>query len=146
MSRCSSCGSEFEGKFCPFCGAVAVEESPAIPQPISATEMNSYQQPQNGYYQQPQGYAPPPVYNNTFNNVQAEDHTTIGGWIGWLLLCSFLPIIGHIIMLCTAKNKTIKNFVIAQFILLGISIVLTIILFLVFGGILVALGESMTNY
>lgn len=73
---------------------------------------------------QADGYIPPIV---------DEDETTVGGWIGWMLLCSILPIIGQIIMLCCAKNKTIKNYAKANLILVAIAFVLVIFLVAIVG-------------
>lgn len=36
--------------------------------------------------------------------------TSIIGWLGWLLLCWILPLIGPIIIICSDTNETIKNY------------------------------------
>ena len=73
MSKiCSKCGAVLEDNvtFCQLCGEnQTAQVNPVPPQPQ-------------------QYYAPvQPV----------DDHTGVGGWIGWLLLCSFVPLIGQII-------------------------------------------------
>ena len=43
--KCNQCGAEFEGKFCPECGAKAEAETPiATPQTQNQTEQHTYQQ------------------------------------------------------------------------------------------------------
>lgn len=49
--KCKQCGTEFEGKFCPECGAKAEIESPTPPPPPQQEATPNYQVPpvQNGY-------------------------------------------------------------------------------------------------
>lgn len=101
MSKiCGKCGGVVDDNaaFCPYCG----------------DNQNNYAQQQ--YYQQVQQ----PVQ-------QLDDHTGIGGWIGWLALCSFLPVIGAIIAICCSNDKSVKNWAIASLIIGAILIVLLII-------------------
>lgn len=86
MARCTSCGAELPDYYtsCPNCGGTQVVRNNGAPQP----QMNPYAQPA----------------------VPQRVVTTFGGWIGWLLLCIFLPIVGPIIMLCTAKDPSAKNY------------------------------------
>lgn len=110
MSKCSNCGAEFEGGYCPDCGT---------PAPAPA----------------PQPYTPPPVYNNiSVNNTEV---TTTGGWFGWQLLEAFLGIIGLIIMLCASRDESVKNYAKAKFIWAIIGLVIVILLFAlgIFAGI-----------
>ena len=41
---------------------------------------------------------------------QQREVTSAGGWFCWFLLLSFVPIIGTIIMLCSTKDPTAKNY------------------------------------
>lgn len=75
---------------------------------------NPYQQPYQVPYQQPVV-------------------TTAGGWFGWIVLCSFLPLIGLIIMLCTTKDPSAKNY--AKCMLIYSAIIFVV--FLIFGAVLV---------
>ncbi len=47
--KCNQCGTEFEGKFCPECGAKTQAETSVTPPPIQQTT----EQPQQQFYQQP---------------------------------------------------------------------------------------------
>lgn len=67
MFTCKNCGKEFEGNFCPQCGAQTTYEPETVQQPV--VEENPYskaysepvEQPQSANYQQPQ-YIPPQYY------------------------------------------------------------------------------------
>lgn len=119
MTHCTKCGSEVSGSFCPNCGAPVQEEAPQ-----SASS-------QQAVYQQP------PVYQTIYTDNSANRKVTgVGGWIGWAFLCSFLPIIGQIIMLCTASDPSAKNYAKSQLILLAIVVGLMIIFGSLFAGIL----------
>ena len=102
MSKiCSKCGAVLEDNatFCQLCGE-------------NQTAQVANAQPQ-------QYYAPvKPV----------DDHTGIGGWIGWLLLSSFLPLFGLIIAICCTKDKSVKNWAIANLIISAVFVVLAIVL------------------
>ena len=54
--------------------------------------------------------------------------TTIGGWLGWIILISILPLIGSIIMSFAPKDESTKNYgrlvLIAQLILAAIGVLL----------------------
>jgi Na+/proline symporter len=126
MSRiCSNCGKEILNDSMGFCSACGTKLDSAQPN-VNAQQFNNQQ------YAQPQ-YTQP--YAQPYQNFAPINPTTsIGGWIGWMLLCSILPIIGPIIMICSAKDESAKNFAKAYFVLLAISIVLIIILSAVFAS------------
>lgn len=108
MARCSQCGAELPDYYtsCPNCGAQLTPGAP-IPQA----------QPMGGYI--PMG--------------QQREVTSALGWLGWSLLCGFLPIIGAIIMLNVTKDPTAKNFAKLMIILNCIGLVIG----LLFASILV---------
>lgn len=97
MANCYKCGTEYTGNFCPNCGA-----SPA------AAAM-----------------AQQPVFNNI--SVVQTTTTSVGGWIGWMILCAALPLLGVIIMLLASNDPSAKNFAKAQLILYAIATVIAII-------------------
>ncbi len=78
----------------------------------------------NPQYTQP--VAPPPVQNVYVNNDDTF-HTGIMGWIGWLLLGYFLPLIGLIIALCAARDKSVKHWAAAQLIVGCVIVVIVIV-------------------
>lgn len=81
---------------CPYCGTQSPDNYPKCP---NCGAM--FAQPQQPM-QQPMGYVPPAF--------QQEPITTVGGWFGWSLLIGFLPLIGAIIMLCSVKDPSAKNY------------------------------------
>lgn len=105
MITCPYCGTQSPDSYtkCPSCGAQFMQPQGTPPQ-----------------MQQPMGYVPPAY--------QQEPVTTIGGWFGWSLLIGFLPLIGAIIMLCTVKDPSAKNYakliVILQAIFLALYVLL----------------------
>ena len=101
MAKCRSCGADLPDYYtsCPNCGSTDLAKGVAAPASS--------------------GYVP---------LSQQRVVTTMGGWFGWYLLLTFLPIIGTIIMLCTAKDPTAKNYAKLMLIMQIISIVLCIIL------------------
>ena len=126
MSKiCSKCGAVLEDNvtFCQLCGEnQTAQVNPVPPQPQ-------------------QYYAPvQPV----------DDHTGVGGWIGWLLLCSFVPLIGQIIAICCTRDKSVKNWAIANLIITAISIVIAVVLIIlsltVFAGFLSSVTGAPTYY
>ncbi|MBR3448719.1 MAG: zinc-ribbon domain-containing protein [Oscillospiraceae bacterium] len=106
MARCNSCGAELPDYYtsCPNCGGTSLTKSPVSAAPAST------------------GYVP---------MSQQREVTSAGGWFCWFLLLSFLPIIGTIIMLCTVKDPTAKNYAKLTLIMQIIGIVLTIILIMI---------------
>lgn len=106
MARCNSCGAELPDYYtsCPNCGGTSLTKSPVSASPAST------------------GYVP---------MSQQREVTSAGGWFCWFLLLSFLPIIGTIIMLCTVKDPTAKNYAKLTLIMQIIGIVLTIILIMI---------------
>lgn len=109
MSIICKCGCENSdnAQFCSVCG-----------QPI---EHNS-QPVQQAVPQQP-------VYSTVNNNVQiqGEEPISILGWIGYFILFGIpiVNIITYIVILCSSKNKTLKNLIIAQ-IILGVLLVIPV--------------------
>ena len=105
MLTCPHCGSQNPDYYtqCPNCGSAlsAAQQQAAAPVSYSAP---SYQ----------------PI----------EPVTTTGGWVGWYMLMSLLPIIGTIIMLCSTKDPSAKNYAKLMLILQIIAIVLYIIMFI----------------
>lgn len=120
MNKCFNCGTEFEGSFCPDCG---------IPANNSTTETTPAPAPN------PQPFTPPPVYNNI--NVNTNETTSTAGWFGWQALIAFLGIIGIIILLCTTRDESAKNYAKASLIWCVIALVLLVIAFAlgIFAGI-----------
>ena len=110
MSIICKCGCENSdnAQFCSVCG-----------QPIEHNSQPIYQQavPQQ------------PVYSTVNNNVQiqGEQPISILGWIGYLILFGIpiVNIITYIVILCSSKNKTLKNLIIAQ-IILGVLLVIPV--------------------
>lgn len=120
MNKCFNCGTEFEGSFCPDCG---------IPANNSTTETTPAPAPN------PQPFTPPPVYNNI--NVNTNETTSTAGWFGWQALIAFLGIIGIIILLCTTRDESAKNYAKASLIWCVIALVLLVIVIAlgIFAGI-----------
>ena len=127
---CSSCGTTNTDNVinCVNCGA--------------ALDIYNQSYPQNGQgYSQP--YAQP--YSQPYsvpNTPAAPTSTSVGGWIGWFILCSIFPLLGQLIML-TSKDRSAKNYAKAQLILIAIGI--GIICLLVF-GLGVPLEEILKEY
>ncbi|MCM1132037.1 MAG: hypothetical protein NC340_01055 [Ruminococcus flavefaciens] len=88
---------------------------------------NPYNQNYNQNRFQGNYQTPPPLYNNNINVNMQNNTTSVGGWVGWLVLIAFTNIIGIIIMLCVSKDPSVKNFAKAELIIFGIVFVLTII-------------------
>ncbi|MGN0633689.1 MAG: zinc-ribbon domain-containing protein [Oscillospiraceae bacterium] len=140
MSKfCKSCGAELTNDNAEFCNVCGAPQSNSIPNVNTAPMQGGMPQPN------PMGYQTPPMYQQpvypTFNNY-SED-TTVMGWIGWSILCSILPIIGQIIIIATAKNKTLKNWAIAQFVIMAVVVVITIVCFAIFGATVSSVVEDM---
>lgn len=166
MSKyCTQCGSEITdatATSCNFCGKVfneaatvqAVEQSAynqqnaygQYNQPTQYNQQNAYGQYNQSQYGQQTQYNPQYYYpNNNYGTQQtnAPVGTSVGGWIGWLFLCSFLPIIGLIIMMCSAKDESTKNYAKANLIFMAIVLVLYILLLIVFGATFATVFEEM---
>ena len=110
MKFCQRCGTQAQDYFtsCPQCGSML----PAV----------------TGYAYPPQQpvYTQPPVY------AAPSTVTTKGVWFGWKLLLYAFPVIGHIIMICCSRDKTARNYAIAQLILLFILTLLMVVGFIWF--------------
>ena len=50
--------------------------------------------------------------------------TSVSGWVGWLLLCGLLPVIGACITVCSSRDSAVKNFAKAWLILTLFGIIL----------------------
>ena len=113
MAVCYKCKTEYSGNFCPSCGAPAQ----AGPTPVPTA----------------------PVYTNVTVAPSPAHTTSIMGWIGWLLLISFLPIIGLIIMALAPQDESVKNYAKAGLILTVIAGIIALIIFgLFFFGLMAA--------
>lgn len=106
------------------------------PSPNFQNNPPRYQNPAPNY----QNPTPPPFYNNV-SVVQPNTATSPGGWIGWMILMSVLPIIAQIIMLCCSNDESVKNFAKAQFYLILVCLLLVVLAF-VFIFVLAAIGAS----
>ena len=158
MAKCSNCGEEVTGSFCINCGTPAPESKvnlekteTAEPEIVNTGEavnkievvqpQNQYQNNFSGTAQANQNPTPPPVYNNIQVNMPNVT-TSVGGWIGWILLISFLNIIGVLIMLCATKDESAKNFAKAYLVFFGICIAITLVIMLICILIPVMLGAA----
>ena len=86
MKLCPNCGTQNADQFmqCKACGSVLPASAP---QPV---------------YSGTAGYVPPAY--------QQSPVTSAVGWLGWTLLCGFLPIVGPIIMMFAPDDPSAKNF------------------------------------
>ena len=107
MIICPNCGSHIADASvnCPVCGAPIAQQNP-YGNPYA---QNPYGSP---YPQQP----PVPAVTSPL------------GWFGWMMLCSFLPIIGAIIMLSATEDQSAKNFAKCWIVLQIIGLVLGVLL------------------
>ena len=114
MKTCPQCGTQNPDHYthCPNCGAQYTPQ-----QPMAAP----MQQPMPQPMQQPMGYVPPAY--------QPDPVTSVGAWFGWSLLISFLPLIGAIIMLCSVKDPSAKNYAKLIVVMQVIVLIFYIILF-----------------
>jgi len=106
---------------CENCGErIAVQQEDYLYQ--KAAPQNAYQQTE--YTQQP--YYQQPYYQQPAN--QGEQPVSVGTWVGLLLLFSipFVNIIA-LIILCASQRKSLRNYAIAQLIIMGAVFVLTIL-------------------
>lgn len=119
---CSHCGSmnDDNTQFCSQCGA-------QLQQPIPQPQQVPPPQP-NAYYQAP------PVQQTTIYQ-QGEKPVSILGWIGYFLLFSIpvVNIIALIAILCASQNKTLKNWILAQVIMVVIAVIIFVLIFVVAG-------------
>ncbi len=107
---CKNCGAELlseDAVVCLNCGAEqnAAPKPQPMPQP---QEQDQFRTPPP-----PQAFQPyMPQYAQQFANPYApvQKSTTILGWIGWILLCGVLPLIGPIIMACVSNDESAKNY------------------------------------
>ena len=121
MARCNSCGAELPEYYtsCPNCGGRDVTRNPLR------------------------------VESSTSGSVPISEQrvvTSALGWFGWFMLISFVPIIGTIIMLCTTKDPTAKNYAKLALIMQIISIVLCIICIAAFASILTGYVSRSQGY
>ena len=106
----------------------------------------------NGTYETTTQYQPQPQPQVQVNLYQPEleEPVSIGDWVGTMLLFSFVPCIGFILCLVWAFSKNTKkskaNFCKAYLIIMLISIVLSVVIGLLFGGMIAATMSSMTGY
>ena len=117
---CNNCRTEFNGKFCPTCGAAA-QVGPA-PIPVQTAP-----------------HMAPPVYTNVVA-AAPTNVTGVWGWIGWMFLIACLPLLGVIIMALAANDESAKNFAKAQLVLLLIGLIIGLIAV----GVMLLLGVGLT--
>ena len=163
---CKNCGNEVDESyaFCDKCGApvkatvTSEPQSPVNPvPPVSQQPASQQPAPQQPAPQQPAPQQPvyqqaPPIYQNPpyayqnvnpgYNQPDMSPTTTIGQYIGWLLIGS-IPIIGWILVIIFAldsSNKNRANFFRAQIVM----ILIFVGVFLLFGSVLLsALSDLM---
>ncbi|MBR4095686.1 MAG: hypothetical protein IKK42_00100 [Oscillospiraceae bacterium] len=128
--HCENCGEQ-----------LGVERKEYAPYQNNPYQNNQYGG-QQGYYAPQQPYQPQLAYT------QAEKPVSIGAWVGLLIVfcIPFVNIIAFIITLCAAENKTLKNYIIANFILAAIMIALFILLVVVVGVSMAELADAFANY
>lgn len=68
MIQCSACGKTFQGKFCPDCGRPAGEKAPSAPN--NPPTMQAYRQPDQASQLVQQAYQPPQLYQQQAQPVQ----------------------------------------------------------------------------
>lgn len=131
-TTCSHCGAvnDDNTQFCSQCGAQLQQPAP---------------QPQQTPPPQPQTYYQTPPVQQTTIYQQGEKPVSILGWIGYFLLFSIpvVNIIALIAILCSSQNKTLKNWILAQIIMVVIAVIICILIFVVAG---VSLGEAYSHY
>ena len=107
MKVCSKCGNYLEDNdfFCPNCGGDAMQDTPMYPR-------NS-----------------------------AKESISVGGWIGRSLI-PCIPLVGSIVYLImlfiwsgdTKKEDSFRNWAKAQLIIMAVVVVLTVLVFAIFGA------------
>ncbi len=120
---CRNCGKEFEGSFCPHCGAsTTLKTAPVINQQPSGSYTN---------YQHPAGQNYPSYHDHT------TDVLSVGQYIGIFIL-SAIPIVNLIVWIVwlasSSTNKNKKNYVIASLIMGLIATVLVVLITLLAGA------------
>lgn len=152
---CMNCGKPLEenDSFCTGCGCPVGNEAQnnEAPQPETPAQENPVndapvqepapqtQNQQNGFRQE---YVPPvtPAPAQPVNKP-----TGILGWIGWRILCSFIPIIGSIIMICCADDKAARNYAIVTLIFKVIAIAISVVIIILFGAALWEFATTVYN-
>ena len=126
LYQCPNCGSPLSPS--QTAAQAAVQAAPA-PQPIYTQQpMPPAQQSMPAPSMQPYAPAAMPAY--------AEPVVPVSTWMGYILLCLCMPVIGPIIMACSPKEQSVKNFGKAMLALEAIAAALLfglILLFLMFG-------------
>lgn len=113
--KCRSCGEKLNDKgICPVCGDIQE----------GASDMT--------------GASYIPQQGAAYKAVQSRA-TSVSGWIGWLLLCFFLPIVGCILTAFSAPDRSVKNFAKAMLIFWFLAIVIGILIYVAFGSMFVGL-------
>lgn len=110
----------------------------------------------NSAYQQPEQptnqFQPTDQYQPQMNAYQPEleEPVSLGDWIGTLLLFNLVPCVGLIVCIVWAFSKDTKkskaNFCKAYLIIMLVSIVLSIIITVAFGGLIAAAVSSNGYY
>lgn len=107
MASCPYCTAQIApGLYqCPNCGSPLMPAETSMP----PAAVQSALPPQTVYSQ-------PPMYP-----AAVEPVVPTRSWVGYILLCACMPVIGSIITLCTAKEKNIQNFAKAFLLLIAIG-------------------------
>lgn len=102
---------------CPYC---STQISPGLVQcPSCAAPLVPVQNPQQ--------YPQSPVMPYSQQMQAAEPVVSVSAWMGWIVLCTCFPILGSIITMFTAKQKSVQNFAKAMLIFMCVAAVLGII-------------------
>lgn len=135
MQFCFNCGYKLQGElnYCPSCGKnqnlhnnyESQPESPLVNQkeePVfsdisdAAPIIKNEPEPNLSMQSDSQDITNPlpQTYEYIPENIK---NTSIGGWLGWILLCMFLPVGGFVITICSSKDRSVKNWAIATLVL-----------------------------
>lgn len=118
LYQCPNCGSPLSPS--QTAAQAAVQAAPA-PQPIYTQQpMPPAQQSMPAPSMQPYAPAAMPVY--------ADPVVSPAAWVGYLLLCMCLPLIGPLILTSSAKEQSVRNFGKAWLLLYAI-LVIALVLF-----------------
>ncbi len=143
---CKVCGKTLpdNAKFCEGCGSrVMPEAAPAPAQPAYTPNAQPYPRPDSVYaapgYQAPAKPQTPPSYSPFDPAAILNKPLSVGQYIGMFIL-SAIPLVGFILTLVWAfgsdVNKNKKNYARAVLIMALIAIGLSIIIALLFGGLI----------
>ena len=140
---CEKCGSLVSGdvKYCPTCGA-ALPGAVDLDKPAGEPQNTQTVQPNFVYTNQPTGGYGAPQYGQPINQYnQPQQAMTVGQWVGTILLCTCLGMVSFVLTIVWAfssstpepKKSFCKGYFYVQLIMIGVSILLMILIFGVFG-------------